>query len=212
MMGKMFSLRVNLWRKKLILRAVIQLITQGQEDKRTHYENGLLCMESQRPLLAAFRVAWVFRKPHLNSGECWHILSFSSASCRPQVHTWLVHFLPLWILSGSVTPSRAWLKARFPAEICLWLVLFLSGKHWQSAGGFEGFCTSSNLVFYHQLTLGSSNPREDKEGEWRAALDPDKFVIVDSQVSAVRGLWRMTGWSVLKTLMISCFLSEYGAT
>lgn len=33
MMGKMFSLRVNLWRKKLILRAVIQLITQGQEDK-----------------------------------------------------------------------------------------------------------------------------------------------------------------------------------
>lgn len=34
MMSKMFSLRVNLRRKKLILRSVIQLITQGQAEHK----------------------------------------------------------------------------------------------------------------------------------------------------------------------------------
>lgn len=34
MMSKMFSLRVNLWRKKLILGSAIQLITQGQVENK----------------------------------------------------------------------------------------------------------------------------------------------------------------------------------
>lgn len=194
MMGKMFSLRVNLWRKKLILRAVIQLITQGQEDKG-HIMRMDCCAWRANGLF------WLHSEWCECSGNHTWILVNAGKYFLFQVQAAGLRCTPGWcILSHSGSSLAMWhhpeLGWRRGFLLKLWLVLFLSGKHWQSAGGFEGFCTLSNLVFYHQLTLGSSNPREDKEGERRVALDTDKFVIVDSQVSAVRGLWRMTDHGV----------------
>lgn len=68
--------------------------------------------------------------------------------------------------SGSIAPSRARLEARFPAETCLYNLLFFSVVN--TDGLLAGLKSPARSQIW-LLALVESNPREDIEGMKRSS-------------------------------------------
>lgn len=117
MMSSMFSLRVNLWRKKLILGPVIQLITQGRVENKGQATRTDCCAGRASSLFGCVQSGASVQE---TTPAYWWMLTntlFSKCKLQSSGAHLAGAFLPLWIQSGSVTPARAQLEASFPAEI-----------------------------------------------------------------------------------------------
>lgn len=107
------------------------------------------------------------------------------------------------------TLSRARLEARFPAVTCLYNLLFLSVVNTDGllAGLKSPACSQIQL-----LALVESNPRVDTEGR-KTSSEPHKICgCRQSGICCERTIEDDGALNVLKTLMVSCFITKYEAT
>lgn len=172
MISKMFSLGVNLWRKKLILGSVIRLITQGQVENKGQVTRTDCCAGRANSLFGCLQSAVGVRET--TPEYSWMLANVFLFKCKLQPSG--PH------LAGAFFPtlSPAWrcdpIQSSVGGKLSCWnlsmCVLFLSDKHWQSAGGFEGFCTSSELVFTMSWPQEIATPGRTKRGNEEKVWTP----------------------------------------